>query len=113
MQPFIDAGFDVINPVQCSAVGMDPERSKAAYGDELVFWGGGVDTQKTLPFCAPEEVCDQVRRRIVEIPGFGRIGPLDTLIEQISGVCGAGSRDNGRSTFEVRERKFLSSLRPI
>jgi uroporphyrinogen-III decarboxylase len=64
MQPFIDAGFDVINPVQCSAAGMDPEHLKAAYGDELVFWGGGVDTQKTLPFGTPEEVYDQVRQRI-------------------------------------------------
>ena len=44
--------------------GMDPEHLKAAYGDELVFWGGGVDTQKTLPFGTPEEVYDQVRQRI-------------------------------------------------
>jgi len=64
MQPFIDAGFDVINPVQCSAAGMDPEHLKAAYGNELVFWGGGVDTQKTLSFGTPEEVYDQVRQRI-------------------------------------------------
>ena len=64
MQPFIDAGFDVINPVQCSAAGMDPEHLKATYGNEFVFWGGGVDTQKTLPFGTPEEVYDEVRQRI-------------------------------------------------
>ena len=64
MRPFIDAGFDIINPVQCSAAGMDPEDLKTAYGDELVFWGGGVDTQKTMPFGTVEEVYDQVRQRI-------------------------------------------------
>ncbi len=60
---FIEAGFDVLNPVQCSAAGMDPERLKAEYGDRLVFWGGGVDTQQTLPFGTPVEVREQVLRR--------------------------------------------------
>jgi hypothetical protein len=60
----IDAGFDVLNPVQCSADGMDPQRLKKEFGDQLVFWGGGVDTQKTLPFGTPEEVYRQVRERI-------------------------------------------------
>lgn len=60
---FIDAGFDIINPVQCSAVGMDPETLKAKYGDRLVFWGGGVDTQKTLPFGTPDQVRSEVLRR--------------------------------------------------
>jgi uroporphyrinogen-III decarboxylase len=60
---FIDAGFDIINPVQCSAVGMDPETLKARYGDRLVFWGGGVDTQKTLPFGTPDQVRAEVLRR--------------------------------------------------
>ncbi len=63
MESFIEAGFDVINPVQCSAAGMDPERLKAKYGDRLVFWGGGVDTQKVLPFGTPEEVREQVLER--------------------------------------------------
>jgi uroporphyrinogen-III decarboxylase len=67
----IEAGFDILNPVQCSAAGMDPERLKAEYGADLVFWGGGVDTQKTLMFGAPEDVRDEVLRR-VEI--FGRGG---------------------------------------
>ena len=60
----IDAGFDVLNPVQCSAEDMDPVRLKKEFGDDLVFWGGGVDTQKTLPFGTPEEVYRQVRERI-------------------------------------------------
>jgi hypothetical protein len=60
----IEAGFDVLNPVQCSAQDMDPQRLKNEFGDQLVFWGGGVDTQKTLPFGTPEEVYNEVRRRI-------------------------------------------------
>ena len=60
---FIDCGFDILNPVQCSAAGMDPRELKQRYGDALVFWGGGVDTQSTLPFGSPEEVRDQVLRR--------------------------------------------------
>ncbi len=60
---FIEAGFDILNPVQCSAAGMDPVHLKRTYGDRLVFWGGGVDTQKVLPFGRPEEVREQVLRR--------------------------------------------------
>lgn len=61
---FIDAGFDVLNPVQCSALGMDPRTLKREFGKDLVFWGGGVDTQKTLPFGTPDEVYREVRERI-------------------------------------------------
>ncbi len=60
----IEAGFDVLNPVQVSATGMDAKRLKAEFGKDLVFWGGGVDTQKTLPFGTPEEVYREVRERI-------------------------------------------------
>jgi hypothetical protein len=60
----IEAGFDILNPVQCSATDMDPVRLKKEFGDDLVFWGGGVDTQKTLPFGTPEEVYKEVSERI-------------------------------------------------
>jgi hypothetical protein len=60
---FIEAGFDILNPVQCSAADMDAARLKAEFGDRLVFWGGGVDTQKVLPFGTPDEVRDQVTER--------------------------------------------------
>ncbi len=63
MQNFIDAGVDIINPVQCSAAGMDPRTLKERYGDQLVFWGAGVDTQKTLPFGTPDEVRKEVLER--------------------------------------------------
>jgi hypothetical protein len=68
---FIEAGIDILNPVQCSATGMEPEKLKAEFGDRLVFWGGGVDTQRVLPFGTPAEVREQVLRRC-EI--FGRDG---------------------------------------
>ena len=63
MESFIDSGFDIINPVQCSAAGMDAANLKAKYGERLVFWGGGVDTQKVLPFGTPQEVRKQVLER--------------------------------------------------
>ena len=62
MNSFIRAGFDIINPVQINATGMDPVKLKQKYGRDLVFWGGGVDTQKMLPFGKPEEVREQVLR---------------------------------------------------
>jgi hypothetical protein len=63
MGRFIDCGFDIVNPVQCSAAGMDPRVLKERYGERLTFWGGGVDTQKTLPFGTPDEVRTQVLER--------------------------------------------------
>ena len=62
-EAFIEAGFDIINPVQCSASGMDPENLKKKYGSRLVFWGAGVDTQRVLPFGTVDEVREQVKRR--------------------------------------------------
>ena len=68
---FIEAGFDIFNPVQTSAAGMDPATLAAQFGDQITFWGGGVDTQDTLPFGSPEKIRAQVRERM-EI--FGRGG---------------------------------------
>ena len=67
---FIESGFDILNPVQCSAEGMAPEHLKKEYGSEIVFWGGGVDTQKTLMFGTPQQVREEVLRRC-EIFGKG------------------------------------------
>lgn len=69
---FIDVGFDILNPVQCSAVGMAPEGIKADFGERIVFWGGGVDTQRILPFGTPAEVRAEVLERLrVFSPGGG------------------------------------------
>jgi hypothetical protein len=61
---FIEAGYDILNPVQSSAAGMDPQHLVDKFGDRIVFWGGGVDTQKTLPFGTPDEVANQVKERV-------------------------------------------------
>jgi hypothetical protein len=59
----IESGFDILNPVQCSAEGMDPQHLKETYGERLTFWGGGVNTQQTLPFGTPDDVRKEVRER--------------------------------------------------
>jgi hypothetical protein len=64
LDDMVEAGIDILNPVQCSAAGMDPRMLKEKYGNKLVFWGGGVDTQHVLPFGTPEEVRAQVRERL-------------------------------------------------
>jgi hypothetical protein len=63
IESFLECGFDILNPVQCSAVGMEPERLKDRYGDRLVYWGGGIDTQQILPFGTPQQVREQVLQR--------------------------------------------------
>ena len=68
---FLDSGFDILNPVQTSAAEMDPAVLAERFGDRAVFWGGGVDTQQTLPFGTPAEIRAQVRDRIRT---FGRNG---------------------------------------
>ncbi len=60
---FIEAGFDILNPVQCSAANMEAGHLKSSFGDRLAFWGGGVDTQRTLPFGTPEQVRAEVLER--------------------------------------------------
>lgn len=71
-ESFAEAGLEIVNPVQCSATGMEPELLKQDFGDRLTFWGGGVDTQKTLPFGTPEEIREQVKRRCeIFAPGGG------------------------------------------
>ncbi len=60
---FIDCGFDILNPVQCSAAGMGPRHLKETHGRRITFWGGGIDTQHTLPFGTPQQVRDQVLDR--------------------------------------------------
>ncbi len=61
---FVDAGVDIVNPVQISAAGMDPRTLKQRWGRNLVFWGGGVDTQHVLPFGTPQEIEAHVAENI-------------------------------------------------
>jgi len=68
----IEAGVDILNPVQVSAAGMDTAELKREFGKDLTFWGGGVDTQRVLGTGTPDEVRREVRRRIEDLkPGGG------------------------------------------
>lgn len=69
---FIEMGVDAINPVQVSATGMDSRALKREFGQDITFWGAGCDSQAILPFGSPEEVEDEVKRRIDDLaPGGG------------------------------------------
>jgi len=68
----IEAGFEIINPVQTSARDMEPERLKREFGKEITFWGGGCDTRAVLNRATPEEVRKHVLRRLeIFAPGGG------------------------------------------
>ena len=70
----IDIGIDIINPVQVSATGMESSALKHDFGDEITFWGGLVDTQGVFTNGTPQQVKDEVRRRIDDFgPGGGFI----------------------------------------
>ena len=101
----IEAGFDILNPVQCSAANMSPEHLKSAYGDRISFWGGGVDTQKTLPFGTAAGVRTEVLRRCeVFAPGggfvFNTIHNIQarTPVENVIAMLAAVAEYNGSRT---------------
>ncbi|NLS75993.1 MAG: hypothetical protein GXY76_01905 [Chloroflexi bacterium] len=69
---FIEAGIDILNPIHVKATGMEPVALKRDFGKDMVFWGGGVDTQGILPNGTPQEVRDDVRRNVEALaPGGG------------------------------------------
>jgi uroporphyrinogen decarboxylase len=70
----IDNGVDILNPVQITAHGMDPKFLKENFGKELIFWGGGIDSQHILPFVSPEEVKSNVKANMEDFkPGGGYV----------------------------------------
>lgn len=99
LDDMVESGVDILNPVQCSAAGMDPVMLKEKYGKKLVFWGGGVDTQHTLPFRTPEEVKEEVTERLqIFSPSGGYV------FNTIHNILGATPVENIHAMFEaVRE----------
>ncbi len=85
MRDFVEMGVDVLNPLQLSATGMDAVQIKREFGRDLVFWGGGVDTQRVLPFGTPEEVREQVAERI-KILGEGGGYVFNPIHNVVAGV---------------------------
>ncbi len=70
----IEAGVDILNPLQTSAANMQPERLKKEFGGKVVFWGGGCDTQQILPTATPDEIHEHVRERLAIFkPGGGYV----------------------------------------
>lgn len=68
----IEMGVDILNPVHVTASGMEPVQLKKDFGKDIVFWGGGVDTQKVLPSGSIQEVKDDVKRNMDALaPGGG------------------------------------------
>jgi uroporphyrinogen decarboxylase len=71
---FIEMGIDILNPVHITATGMEPLQLKKDFGSDIVFWGGGIDTQKVLPTSTPEEVTESVKRNLEALaPGGGYV----------------------------------------
>jgi uroporphyrinogen decarboxylase len=72
MPDLIEAGYDIINPVQTTCLGMEAEGLKKDFGRDICFWGGGCDTRTVLPTDTPQEVKDHVKRRLeILMPGGG------------------------------------------
>ncbi len=88
LDDFAEMGLDCLNPVQFSAMepnGYGPQRLKDEYGDKFTFWGGGVDTQRVLPFGTPEEVREQVaeRVRILNKDGGFIFNPIHNVVANV------------------------------
>jgi len=82
---FIEIGVDILNPVQYTANNMDLATLKRDFGSDLCFWGGGIDTQDTLPYGTPEQVSEEVKRCIDTLaPGGGFV--FATVHNIIEGV---------------------------
>jgi len=107
LDDFVNAGVDILNPVQISAAGMDPDFLKKNYGDKFVFWGGGVDTQKTLPFGTPENIKEEVENNMLT---FGKEGGF--VFNTVHNIQPSVPIDNLVTMFEtVREKGTYDYLR--
>jgi uroporphyrinogen decarboxylase len=102
MEDFIDCGIDIFNPVQTSAANMEPERLAREFGGRIVFWGGGCDTQRVLPFGTPEEVRAHVRERVAlfrptggfvfnQVHNIQAGVPVDNIIAMLDAAHESGS----------------------
>ena len=97
----IEAGMDAANPVQTSCKGMDTATLKARFGKDMVFWGGGCDTQTVLPYKTPEEVKQHVREQVrIMAPGGGFV------FQQVHNIMANVPPENIVAMFEAAQEKF-------
>lgn len=99
----IEAGFEVINPVQTNCRDMEPARLKREFGRDVCFWGGGCDTRDVLPHAPPAAVKDHVRRQLeILAPGGGFVfNTVHNILPEvppanIAAMFGAVAEFNGR-----------------
>jgi hypothetical protein len=108
MEPMIRAGIDILNPVQTSARGMDAAWLKQTFGDRMVFWGGGVDTQRTFAFGTPEDVyCDVENRIQTFAPGGGFIWAAIHNIQYdipVENILAAFTAAHQKGTYPIQPR---------
>ncbi len=106
----VEIGVDIVNPVQVAAAGMDTRELKRMFGTRLSFWGGGVDTQRVLPYGTRAEVRAEVERRIADLaPGGGFVFnpvhniqpgvPVDNIVEAYAAARRAGTYPLGGGRF--------------
>jgi uroporphyrinogen decarboxylase len=99
----IDAGLDAINPVQISCAGMDARELKAKFGKEMVFWGGGCDTQTILPNATPDEVRRHVKEQVqILSPGGGFV------FQQVHNILANVPPENIVAMYEAVQEKVVA-----
>ncbi len=103
LDDFVEMGMDILNPVQLSAAGMDARMLKEKYGDKLVFWGGGVDTQDMLPHGTPEQIKAQVKERLAILAKGGGY-----VFNTIHNIVGNTPVENIAAAFEAVHEFNLS-----
>jgi uroporphyrinogen decarboxylase len=115
IEDFIEIGVNILNPVQTSAAGMEPERLKRDFGRRIVFWGGGADVQRVLPLGTPQEVRADVRRRLeIFSPGGGFVfAPIHNLQadvppENVAAMYEEAARSSSRQTITSRPMESRS-----
>ena len=80
----IEAGFEILNPIQPLAKNMEPEKIKKEFGSRIVL-NGGVDIQHLLPFCSSDGVKEAVKELIQKMaPGGGwMIAPANNITTDV------------------------------
>lgn len=120
----IECGFDIINPVQVSATGMESKALKRDFGNEIVFWGGAVDTQGVFTDGTPQQVRDEVRRRVDDFaPGGGFVAaavhniqanvPAENIIAMWEAIRECGSYDADNAPGRRPESYWIDYPQPI
>lgn len=85
LDDLIEAGVEILNPVQVTATGMETDQLKKRFGDKLSFWGA-IDTFKVLPGGTPKDVENEVRKRIADLSPKGGyvMGPVHNIQSDVS-----------------------------